>query len=231
MPKRVRCVITDIDGTITDRDGTLDSSALSELRRLEADGIHVGLVSGRPYPIIRMLGEYLGLTGPLIAENGGAGFWLGATFESGNRVVAQDAASELGRWLPIQPTWDNQFRLTDFAIEPTVSFDELTRQITVLSLDIELHVSSIMIHFAKSGVNKGKAVDLYVNRAGLENDEIIVSGDASSDHSLFDRFRLSIAPANSCATITDAAGFCAEYSFGEGFKQGIEHYRMLGYLP
>jgi phosphoglycolate phosphatase (TIGR01487 family) len=231
MPRRVRWVVTDIDGTITNQLGMLDLGVLRELRRLEETGIRVGLVSGRPYPMIRMLGEYLGLTGPLIAENGGAYIWLDQTFQLGYRDVAEKAARELGKRISIQPTWDNQWRLTDFAINPTVSVDELKRLVAVLPLDIELHVSSIMIHLGKSGVDKGIAVELCMTQAGLENDEIIVSGDASSDLSLFERFKLSIAPANSCESIIDNAGFCAEGLFAQGFRQGIQHYRKLGFLP
>jgi len=231
MSRRVRWVVTDIDGTITDESGMLDLEVLSELRQLEKTGIRVGLVSGRPYPMIRMLGEYLGLTGPLIAENGGAGLWLGETFQLGCREVAEKSAGELGNWISIEPTWDNQWRLTDFAIKPTVRLEELKRLVTDLQLDIDLHVSSIMIHLAKSGVNKGTAIEFCMSQAGLENDEIIVAGDAWSDVSLFERFRLSIAPSNSCEPVTDRAGFCAEDSFAQGFRQGIQHYRNLGFLP
>src|SRR5689334_9163143 len=101
MPLRTRWLITDIDGTITDSQGLLDLGTLQLLRQLEQDGIQVGLVSGRPYPMVRMLGEYLGLTGPLIAENGGVGFYDGEQFESGSRVIVEEAAQRFQAVLPI----------------------------------------------------------------------------------------------------------------------------------
>lgn len=230
MPPRIRWVITDIDGTITDSRGVLDLSACQLLRELEASGTQVGLVTGRPYPMVRMLAEYLGLSGPLIAENGGVGFYAGEHFESGSRVVVEDAARRFQTVLPIEPTWDNDWRVTDFAIEPSVSVESLEELIDKWNLEVELHVSSIMIHLSRKKVNKASGIEFFMRRAGVEHDEVIVAGDASSDLSLFEAFKYNIAPANSCEGVINKAGFCAARSFGPGFCEGIEHYRQLGYL-
>lgn len=230
MPLRTRWVITDIDGTITDSRGMLDLNACQLLRQLEQSGTQVGLVTGRPYPMVRMLGEYLGLTGPLIAENGGIGLYAGEHFESGSRIIVEDAARQFRNVLPIVPTWDNEWRVTDFAIEPTVSVESLEELIARWNLDIELHVSSIMIHLSKKGVNKASGIEFFMRCAGLEHAEVMIAGDASSDLSLFEAFKVSIAPANSCESVVNRAGFCAVNSFGPGFCEGIEHYRRQGRL-
>lgn len=231
MPPRTRWVITDIDGTITDSQGLLDPAAWQLLRQLEQSGTQVGLVSGRPYPMVRMLGEYLGLTGPLIAENGGVGFYDGEHFESGSRILVEDAAQRFQTVLPIEPTWDNEWRVTDFALEPSVEVESLEKLISCWNLEIELHVSSIMIHLSRKGVNKASGIEFFMKRAGVEHEEVIIAGDAGSDLSLFEAFKLSIAPANSCESVVNRAGFCASNSFGPGFCEGIEHYRREGYLP
>ena len=231
MSQRVRWLITDIDGTITDSQGLLALDACKQLRILEGSGVRVGLISGRPYPMVRMLGEYLGVTGPLIAENGGVGLFLGQRFEIGSRIVTKNAARQLQSATPIQPTWDNEWRVTDFAIEPCASIEIIEQLIGRWNLDIELHVSSIMIHLSKKGINKRVGLEFCMADAGFEHDEVIVCGDAKSDFSLFEGFKHSIAPANSCEAVVNKAGFCATSAFGQGFCEGLEYYRKKGYLP
>jgi phosphoglycolate phosphatase (TIGR01487 family) len=231
MSLKIRWVVTDIDGTITDSEGRLDLAACEQLRGLETTGIRVGLISGRPYPMVRMLGEYLGISGPLIAENGGAGWFAGKQFELGSRTVTENAARQLLTATPIEPTWDNEWRVTDFALEPSASIPTIESLISKWNLEIELHVSSIMIHLSRKGINKCVGVEYCMTQAGLEHDEVIVCGDAKSDLSLFEGFRHSIAPANSCEAVVKRAGFCAPSAFGEGFCEGLEYYRKRGYLP
>ena len=231
MSQRIHWVITDIDGTITDSLGRLDLAACQQLRALEQTGVRVGLISGRPYPMVRILGEYLGITGPLIAENGGVGLFSGKRFELGSRTVTENAARQLLSATPIEATWDNEWRVTDFAIEPSASIPTLESLISKWNLDIQLHVSSIMIHLSRKGVNKCVGVEYCMTEAGLEHQNVIICGDAKSDLSLFEAFKHSIAPANSCEAVVNSAGFCAASAFGNGFCEGLEYYRKRGYLP
>lgn len=230
MPRRIRWVVTDVDATITNNEGLLDLVAVRELRRLEERGISVGLVSGRPYPVVRAIGEYLGLTGPLIAENGGIGLWNGHTFRLGSRSIADAAATELQRLISLHPTWDNEWRATDYAVDPGIDLEELQRLVMSLNLGVELHVSSMMIHLAKTGINKRFGLEHCSYPANIEGEEIIVAGDSLSDLPLFERFKLSIAPANSCESLSRIAGFRSKASFGEGLVEGLQYYRQIGCL-
>jgi phosphoglycolate phosphatase (TIGR01487 family) len=232
MSLKVRWLVTDIDGTITDSQGRLDLAACEQLQRLEQSGIRVGLISGRPFPMVQMLGEYLGITGPLIAENGGVGLFPDRKrFELGSRIVTENAARQILSATPIHSTWDNDWRLTDFAIEPSASIPTIEALISRRNLDIELHISSIMIHLSKKGINKCVGLECCMTEAGLEHEEVIISGDAKSDLSLFEAFKRSIAPSNSCDAVVNKAGFCATSAFGKGFCEGLEYYRERGYLP
>jgi hydroxymethylpyrimidine pyrophosphatase-like HAD family hydrolase len=66
-----RAVVTDVDGTLTDSSRRLDPVAISYLRRVEDAGYPVLLATGNVLPIALALYRALGLSGPIVAENGG----------------------------------------------------------------------------------------------------------------------------------------------------------------
>ena len=70
-PSRLRVVVTDVDGTLTDADRRLDPDAVRLVQDLEQRGIPVALATGNVLPIALGLYRSLGLSGPIVAENGG----------------------------------------------------------------------------------------------------------------------------------------------------------------
>ena len=221
-------VITDIDGTITDARGRLHEPAIKEMQALEDAGVRVGLISGRPYPAVRLLGEYLGVTGPLIAENGGIGFFERREFVLGSRQLAEDAINRLSPLIALRATWDTRYRETDYALDTDVDLIKLRQLIADHSIEVELQVSSIMLHLAKKGVTKRVALQHCLHFSGIDVADVVVAGDSDSDVSLFEGFPKSIAPANCTAQIRSLAHFRAKLAFGAGFCEGIEHLREIG---
>lgn len=227
----VQWLITDIDGTITDHHGRLDAGAVRCLRELEEQGVPVGLVSGRPYPMVAMLGEYLGLSGPLIAENGGALRFRDERRQLGARGIPLDAIARLAQVLPIRPAWDNEWRVSDCAIEPSVPLSDIRREIDRLGLDVEVQASSIMVHFAQKGVTKRSAIEWWLESVNVHGDDILVAGDSDSDLPMFEAFPHSMAPSTSTAAILALAAYRANGSHATGFCEGVSHFRELDVLP
>jgi len=50
LARRIRLVMTDVDGTLTDASDSISSVVSESIRRLEDGGVIVGLVSGRTLP-------------------------------------------------------------------------------------------------------------------------------------------------------------------------------------
>ena len=82
LAHQIRLVMTDVDGTITTGGDSIGSAVFQVIRRLEEQGIIVGLVSGRTIPRLELLAHVLDITGPIIAENGGV-----AEIEVNGRLV------------------------------------------------------------------------------------------------------------------------------------------------
>jgi hydroxymethylpyrimidine pyrophosphatase-like HAD family hydrolase len=77
MKNRIKIVVTDVDGTLTENPDTYKISleAIYIIRSLELNGIKTILASGNTIPMIIGLARYIGASGGVVGENGGAIFY------------------------------------------------------------------------------------------------------------------------------------------------------------
>ncbi len=68
---------------------------------------------------------------------------------------------------------------------------------------------------------KGLALKKYMKKVGLSEDEVMVMGDSHNDLSLFENFKYSFAPANSCAEIKEKAYRIVKSCKEHGVSQAI----------
>ena len=184
MPIRLIC--TDIDGTLTTRDGAaLHLEAIRAVRRAQRAGLLVSLVSGRPLPWVLATAAALGSRGPLVAENGGVVYWPGRGLELlGDRKVAL-AALELLRGLPdwreemLAP--DNPWRLTDCTVELGWDVAWLNSLFAQRSLPALATASGIMLHLHHREVDKGTALAALRRGLGLRRSQVMAIGDSGND--------------------------------------------------
>jgi hydroxymethylpyrimidine pyrophosphatase-like HAD family hydrolase len=70
----IRAVAVDIDGTVTDYGRLIDLAGIKALRAVEAQGIPVIPATGNVAPVTKAFANFVGLSGPLVCEGGGAVF-------------------------------------------------------------------------------------------------------------------------------------------------------------
>jgi Cof subfamily protein (haloacid dehalogenase superfamily) len=69
--KTLRLLVSDIDGTLVRSDKSLSDPVIAAVKRLEAAGVPVSLISARPPSGMLRIAERLGLSSPIGAFNGG----------------------------------------------------------------------------------------------------------------------------------------------------------------
>lgn len=74
MNDAIRLVVSDVDGTLVDRDKKLTDATIDAVRRLRASGIHFTIISARPRSGMMPIADALDLDGPMGAFNGGTIF-------------------------------------------------------------------------------------------------------------------------------------------------------------
>lgn len=117
---RIKAIATDVDGVLTETRETfrLDLDAVKALRQLASKGIDVLLVSANAYQILAGLARYLGIKGPIIAENGCIVFYEEKLFhvsKSTTKPVLKDVLKKYRKY--VKQSWQNRFKIHDFTLK------------------------------------------------------------------------------------------------------------------
>jgi hydroxymethylpyrimidine pyrophosphatase-like HAD family hydrolase len=243
--RRLRLLMTDVDGTLTSDGEHFEPIVAETIAGLHADGIVVGLVSGRTLPRLDRIASSLGIAGPLIAENGGVarlapGGDLVDLGHSRDRALA--AAARLRSLYPdlVRELDDNSDRLVDV----TVSVDGLSVvDLKRLVPGVQLLDSGYMVHLMADGISKGATLTFLLDRIGdrrVAPGEVMVCGDSVTDVSLFQSFANSVLIHNPLLSpeqqgaVAGMAAYEAELPVEIGFVQVAKHVlqlRRLGPVP
>lgn len=98
-PWRPRLVATDLDGTIVDAGGQISDRTVRALQAVEADGVPVVFVTGRPHRWLAGVAERTGHTGIAICANGAVVYDLHEERVLAHHPLALDVAREVTRRL------------------------------------------------------------------------------------------------------------------------------------
>lgn len=234
LASQIRLVMTDVDGTLTLGGDSISPSVLEAIHCLEKWGIIVGLVSGRTVPMLQSLAGNLGMSGPIIAENGGVAKLKtnGELLDLGySRQPAIEALQKLKARFPnrIKEREDNKDRLVDVVFwSQGIQGEELMNRLE----DVQLLDSGYILHLMQKGVSKGRTLMRLLGRIGdgsLSPAEVLVVGDSTTDLSLFELFHHSVLILNPRLPIEErqvlqrVAKYVSEHPYGDGFAEVALH--------
>ncbi len=223
---RIRVVVTDVDGTLTDRHRRLDPVAVTAIRAVEDRGVPVVLATGNVLPVALGLHRSLGLSGPIVAENGGL-LWTGGHGRR-DRVerladpkIARAAYRALRRaGVPAERLFTDRWRESEVALRPTVS----VRRIRALLGDRPLRVEStgFAVHLMDARAGKAAGVARALRAIGLTNADAAVLGDGDNDVEMLRAGGWSGSFASGSARARAAAGFVSRAPYAAGFVEGLK---------
>lgn len=105
MSDAIRLFISDLDGTLVDRNKQLTPGTIAAVARLKAAGIGFTVISARPRSGVMPIVDQLGLDVPIGAFNGGILFRRDGTMLAEHRIASEVTAGmfELARGLDVAP--------------------------------------------------------------------------------------------------------------------------------
>jgi Cof subfamily protein (haloacid dehalogenase superfamily) len=120
VPPRIRLVATDLDGTLLHPDGTVTERTRAALSAVEARGVAVVFVTGRPIRWMDELWQHVGDHGLAVCSNGGIVYDVGRHAVRRARPIPVDTGRSVARLLRegIPGTTVAVERTTGFAKEP-----------------------------------------------------------------------------------------------------------------
>jgi phosphoglycolate phosphatase (TIGR01487 family) len=227
---RLRALVTDVDGTLTDEHRRLDPDAMLALRIVERQGIPVILATGNVLPVALALHRSLGLSGPIVAENGGLIYERTARGEAVEKLCDRRPALAGFRRLraagvPVRRLFTDRWRETEVALEADVPIARVRSHLKGLGLTAE--ATGYAIHLMERGGGKLPALRRALALRGLALSECLVAGDGDNDVEMLMAAGFAVTFANGSRRAQAAADWVAPSGFAVGFVEALKRCRVL----
>lgn len=230
-PRKLRVVVTDVDGTLTDADRRLDPRAVGLVRTLERRGIPVALATGNVLPISLALYRSLGLSGPIVAENGGLIYRQDAQGRDiverlTDRRLALEAFRRLKKaGLPVRRLFTDRWRESEVALEPNVSVAAVRRVLGEGRVEVES--TGYALHLMERGGGKLPALERALAYRGLTPADCVILGDGDNDVAMLRAAGFGVSFSSASYRARRAARYVTRAEFAAGFVEGLKASRIL----
>jgi phosphoglycolate phosphatase len=226
----LRAVVTDIDGTLTDRERRLDPTAQRWVRRLEARGIPVILATGNVLPIALAIHRSLGLAGPIVAENGGILYRRVDGRERVERLADRRLALRAFRTLrraglPVRRLFTDRWRESEVALEPNVPMRAVVRLLR--GSPVRAEETGYAIHLIERGAGKLPALRRALRPYGWTIADCVALGDGDNDAAMLRAAGFGVSFASGSPAARRAARYVARAPFAAGFVEGLKASTVL----
>lgn len=226
----IRAIAVDIDGTMTDYARLIDLKAIEALRQTEAQGIPVIPATGNVAPVTKALANFVGLSGPLVTEGGGAVYSNDMSRKKllFSRVRADQALAKLRTqgFLP-RGVWSDPWRESEVALD--LRDDDPRLRELLRAQGFEVLSTRFALHVMEPGLDKHRGIleALEFLPKKVRPDEILAIGDSNNDITMLTNCKFSGCVANGSEAALEAAKFVAKKKHGAGVAEILRHYDVL----
>ncbi|MGQ9588423.1 MAG: phosphoglycolate phosphatase [Thermoplasmata archaeon] len=221
----VKALAVDVDGTLADDSRRVNLEAVAALRRVNDSGIPVMLASGNVLPIAYALSNYLGLTGPVIAENGGIVSYQQQVHVLGDPEKPLRAYEHLRTKMDAERLFTDRWRETEVGLRRDVSLERV-RDI-LKGMDVEVQTTGWAVHIMQKGMNKFLGVKKASELLGISVRDVAAIGDSDNDEMMVKECGYGVAVGNAFEGTKKAASFVAKTKDGQGVIEGLRWLRLI----
>ncbi|MCL2932514.1 MAG: Cof-type HAD-IIB family hydrolase [Trichodesmium sp. MAG_R03] len=202
--KNIQVIATDMDGTLT-KNGKFTSHLFLALEKLAAAKIQVLVVTGRSAGWVQAIKNYLPIVGA-IAENGGLFYPIHSeapqiltsipNITLHKKILATIFQYLKSQFPQIEPSADNQFRLTDWTFDiQDLSLSELTKMAEICQTKgYGFTYSTVQCHIKPLQQDKASGLYQVLSKKfpNLSTEKILTVGDSPNDESLFEKSKFPV---------------------------------------
>jgi phosphoglycolate phosphatase len=224
-PPKLRAVVTDVDGTLTDARRRVDLNALRYLRALESKGIRVVLATGNVLPVALALHRFIGLSGPIVAENGGLIYRNDAAGErveklADQRVALRGLARLRRSGISVRRLFTDRWRVTEVGLEPSVPVHVI--RAALRGMDLTVESTGFAIHLMQAGAGKLPAIERALGPEGLDLSDCLIAGDGDNDVPMLRRAGWAVSFPTASPAARRAADFVSRAPYAQGFVEALK---------
>lgn len=218
----IKLFITDLDGCITHPFLSPDWEAITQIKELnersksEEHIPELTICSGRPFPYVEAVGQWLNVDKPMVFESGGGIYDIKTNEISWNphfNEEAKQAVEEIKTWLSttliknFKGTYPEFAKYTDAGlVNPDPSKIALMHKEVLNFVGekypiFEVHATDISVNIILTKANKGEGIRMLCKQLGLELSEVAYIGDSSGDIPGLEIVGKSYAPENGTTSV------------------------------
>lgn len=220
----VKALAVDIDGTLADDSRRVNLDAIAALRKVQDSGVEIMLASGNVLPISYALSNYLGLTGPIIAENGGIVCYKQKVWVLGDQKKPMEAYEYLKKRMNADRLFTDKWRETEIGLKRDVDLDEVRK--TLKGFDVEVETTGWAVHIMTKGMNKFVGVKKACEILGVSTKDVAAIGDSDNDEMMIRECGWGIAVGNAFECTKNVASHIAKSNDGKGVVEALEWLRL-----
>jgi phosphoglycolate phosphatase (TIGR01487 family) len=226
MNSKFKLLVCDVDGTITDNRKCIQALGIETLRQVQENGYTVSLCSGNVLPVAFGLSTFIGLKGPVIAENGGLVSYKEQIFQLHSDETAKKAYAYLKTKMPeVERLFTDNWRKTEVAVKRSSDLESV--RTALKGWNVEIEATGFAIHIMEPGHSKVDGVRKACQILGIDISEVVAVGDSDNDVKMLSQCGYGIAVGNATGPAKEAADFVCKASHSEGVAEGLAHLGML----
>lgn len=240
----IKLFITDLDGCISHPFVSPDWRALSrikELSRLSREDETIPaltICSGRPFPYVEVVGQWLDVDYPMLFESGGGMYDIKTNEITWNPHFddeAKKAVVEIKKWLEgtliknYKGTYPEFAKYTDAGlVNPDSSKIALMHKEVLNHVNgnypmFEVHVTDVSVNIILKKTNKGGGIRFLCEKLDIDLDEVAYIGDTGGDIPALEIVGKSFAPQNANSGVKEVVDVITQ----ETTRGVLEAYEQL----
>jgi phosphoglycolate phosphatase len=226
MNSKYKLLVCDVDGTITNGMKHIQTLGIETLRRVQDNGCTVSLCSGNVLPVAFGLSTFIGLKGPVIAENGGLVSYKEQIYQLHSDETAVKAFTYLKTKMPeVNRLFTDNWRKTEVALKRSYDL-EVVREI-LRGWNVEIEATGFAIHIMEPGHSKVDGVRKACQILGIDISEVVAIGDSDNDVKMLSQCGYGIAVGNASGPAKNAADYVSTAAHSDGVVEGLTKLGML----
>ena len=227
----IKLLVFDVDGTITDKNRRLCLDCVKAIRIAEKSGVITVMATGNILPVALSLSEFIGSSGPVIAENGGVICYKDDMKKEilGDRSKCEKVLELLEKeGIKYTRTVTDMCRLSEITLIRDISVERIREVVKKYNIEgVKVVDTHFAIHIMCSNVSKGVALRRVLEHLGVPSDNVLYIGDSENDIEAFRLVKHSVALANAPAFVKKEASYVTSMPYGAGFLEALRHFRII----
>lgn len=215
-----KAVVCDVDGTITNSSKMIQTLGIEVLRQAQDKGSVVMLASGNVLPVVYGLSAFIGLRGPVVAENGGIVSYQDEVYKLFSNEVPLKAYEHLRSVMPgVRRLYTDHWRQTEVGLNREADLAKVMEALDGWPMEVE--ATGFAIHLMAKGHSKMAGVRKACELIGVDPADVVAFGDADNDALMLKECGYGVAVGNASDMAKSAADLVTQGRHAEGVREGL----------